>query len=497
MKKLILALLVLGGTQANAAEYLVKYRNMKGLSQIHQMVAQKSNGMMVVDAHAPGSYVVIDFDETTEPASVVQLMSNPDIEWIHPNGQVETFENPFSPVTLQEQWSMKATRASEAWSRAGNQGDRRVIVAVIDTGVDSRHVALAPNMIPGYDFYDNDNDPSDVTSRMSKGHGTHCAGVIGATGLVDGGIIGLSPQVSIMPIRFLGPSGGGDFNNAIKSIDYAIANGAQVISASWGARIGRNQVRGLIEAVERASAKGVIFVVAAANNGQNNDNIEVYPANAATPNTISVAASNSRDGKPSWSNFGKSTVHIAAPGDSILSTIPKDGYMNMSGTSMATPMVAGLVALLKAQDPNLTGPQILALMQTTGAKVNIETACGCRIDAAAAVDHLLSKKPVLVPMAHTGEEGQALQMSGLNLPADLRYSSSNPEVMSVDESGNVTFLKGGTARVIATASDTALTTFDFIIKGSTGGGDQTECPYSERMCRWACWWNPNRPFCKK
>src|SRR5690606_15653783 len=145
----------------------------------------------------------------------------------------------------------------------------------------------------------------------------------------------------------------------------AIEKGAHVISASWGATIPRSQAQPLIEAIKRATDKGIIFVAAAANDGKNNDKTDVFPANAGFDNMISVAASGASDAKPSWSNYGKSSVHVAAPGENIMSTLPADKYGNLSGTSMATPLVAGLVALLKSQDMSLTGSQVRALLQTT------------------------------------------------------------------------------------------------------------------------------------
>ncbi|MBX3040747.1 MAG: S8 family serine peptidase [Bdellovibrionaceae bacterium] len=496
MKSVILAALLLVAGRAQATEYLVKYKNTKGLNAIHEMAALKSAGMMVVDSHAPGSYVVVDIAPAAEGEAVTSLMSDSNIEWIHENGEVRAFEAPVDTVALKDQWALAKVQATKAWQRAGNKGNRKVIVAVIDTGVDYQHRALSVNMVPGFDFIRNNADPMDETGRMNPGHGTHCAGVIGATGLIEGGTVGLSPEVSIMPIRFLGPTGGGDFNNAVKSIDFAIENGAQVISASWGATIARNKVTALIEAVKRASDKGVIFVVAAANDGRNNDKTEVYPANATFENTIAVAASTQTDAKASFSNYGKANVHVAAPGVGILSTIPKDGYMEMSGTSMATPLVAGLVALLKAQDPNLTGAQIRALIQTTGAKAAIETACACRVDAFNAVDHLLSKKPWMVPAAGTFDAGSTVALANMNLRGKVQYSSSNPEIMTVDDAGVVTMVKMGTGRILATdEAGQQVSTLDFIV--GKGAGSVEECPYSESVCRWTCRLFPSRPYCKK
>jgi thermitase len=225
---------------------------------------------------------------------------------------------------------------------------------------------------------------------------------------------------------------------------------------------------------------------------------------------ITVAASNSSDAKPSWSNFGKAKVHVAAPGDGIMSTVPGDKYSNMSGTSMATPLVAGLVAFLKAQDPTLTGAEIRALIQSTGAKVSIETACNCRIDAFQSVDTLLSKKPWMVPAAATLAKDATLQVSLKNATATA-FESSNPAVLTVDSNGNVKAVANGTAKIKATFAGGTVESLDFNVgaaasnpgnppsdpgnPGNPPGGDQ--CPIQDpQMCQILCQIMPNAAWCK-
>jgi thermitase len=410
--------------------------------------------------------------------------------------------------------------APAAWAKAGNKGSKNVLLAVIDTGTDYRHKNLAPNMVPGYDFRDNDADPMDEVGQ-NPGHGTHCAGIVGATGLVEGGISGISPEVSIMPLRFLGADGSGELEGAIKAIDYAIEKHVQVISASWGASVPLSTAQPLVEAMQRAEAAGIIFVTAAANDGKNNDTSDVYPANAGLPNMITVAASNSSDAKPSWSNYGKARVSLAAPGDAIMSTLPGDKYGNLSGTSMATPLVAGLVAFLKAQDATLTGAEVKALLQTTGSKVSISTACDCRIDALAATETLLAKKAFVVPAAATIAEKGTLQLTLKNATATA-YESSNPAVLTVDNNGLVTAVGKGTATVKVTDSTGAITKSLDLNVGAVAapqppsddpnppgddpgqdpgnppgmpGGDQ--CPIQDpSTCQMLCQVLPDAPWCK-
>jgi thermitase len=479
-----------------AAEYLVKYKNNAGLKSVLSQANLASVGMKVLDQHQRGSYVLVDLTKKSEMITLSRLVSNPNVEWVVPNFKLYTLGTSPSVQALKDQWAIAKVSAEKAWSRAANKGKKSITIAVIDTGVDYKHPSLAPNMVPGYDFKGNDNDPMDETGAQNPGHGTHCAGIAAATGQVDGGIIGMGPDVSIMPIRFLGADGSGDLNAGIKSIDFAIDKGAQVISASWGAAVPRAQAGPLIEAVQRADDKGVIFVAAAANDGKSNDTRDVFPANAGTPNMISVAASGSADEKPEWSNFGKNTVDLASPGLKIMSTLPNSAYGELSGTSMATPLVSGLVAFLKAQDPSLTGAQIRSLLQTTGVKVNIETACNCRVDAFAAVDHLLSKKAWLVPAAATLAENASLNLKVMNGTAPFQFTSSNPAVVKVDNSGAVTGVAKGSATIsVKDAAGVSLTSLDFNVGKSEPVA--SECPLGDpAICELICGIMPDAPFCQ-
>ncbi|MFN8845243.1 MAG: S8 family peptidase, partial [Bdellovibrionales bacterium] len=362
MNKIVLGLLLAMGIQSQSAEFLVKYKDQRGLMSLQNRLQQKNSNVQMLDQHDKGSYLVVDIRQENEKSELEALQALPGVEYVVPNFELKSFsEIPArysrDSKNLKEQWAMAKVQAERAWQRAGNQGSRNITVAVIDTGVDDEHQALAPNMMAGFDFADNDDDANDITSRSNPGHGTHCAGVIGATGRIPGGIVGLSPDVRMMPIRFLNEKGSGDLNNGIKAIDFAIEKGAQIISASWGAQVPESTAKPLMEAVKRAADAGVLFVVAAGNSNKNNDKVGFYPANAPYDNVINVAASNKRDGKPSFSNFGRGRVHVSSPGEGIMSTLPGDKYGNLSGTSMATPLVAGLAALLMAQDSKLTAPQ--------------------------------------------------------------------------------------------------------------------------------------------
>ncbi|MGZ3773126.1 MAG: S8 family serine peptidase [Bdellovibrio sp.] len=513
MKRALLVGALLFGSQVFGGEYLVRYTNTSALNMLNTMSVSKVATVQVTDHNETANLVKVNINKAHEAQTLASLLSQPGVAYVVPNFKIKAFTAPVDTAALKDQWAIAKVQAEKAWQRAGNKGNRNVIVAVIDTGVDYRHQSLAPNMIPGYDFKENNNDPMDKTGAQNPGHGTHCAGAVGATGLVDGGTIGLAPEVSIMPIRFLGEDGGGDLNNAIKSIDYAVEKGANIISASWGAAVSRSEAAALLEAIKRADDKGVIFVSAAANDGKNNDTTEVFPANNGFPNSITVAASSSSDAKPSWSNYGTATVHLASPGENILSTLPGNKYGNLSGTSMATPLVSGLVALLKAQDPSLTGAQIRAILQTTGAKVSIETACNCRVDAYAAVDAVLTKKMVVVPAAATIQPKENLALSVLHGTAPYTFTSSNASVATVANNGTLTAVgNGSTTITVKDSTGNTATTLNINVgtraspepgnpdpedPGSGTPGTPGQCPLDPQLCQIICQVKPDLPFCQK
>lgn len=517
MKRMLLVAAILSTTTAFAEQFLVKYKDVKTFKQLtsSKLMSAQAGDMLILSHHKKGQYLKIDIEPTRKVTVLAELLSNKGIEYVIPNFKLRAFSAPVEISALKQQWAMTKINAEQAWVKAGNKGSKNVVVAVIDTGVDYNHKNLKPNMIPGYNFAQNTNDPMDKVSSQNPGHGTHCAGVIGATGLIDGGIVGMSPEISIMPIKFLGEDGSGDLDSAIKSVDYAIDKKVAVISASWGATVPRAQAQPLLEAVKRANDAGVIFIAAAANDGRNNDTTDVFPANANYENTITVSASGNNDEKPSWSNYGQANVHLAAPGLNIMSTVPKDGYSNMSGTSMATPLVSGVVAFLKSQDPSLTGAEVRALLQTTGAKAKIQTACNCRIDAAAATDVLLNKKMWLVPAAGTLVKGDAMVLQVKNGQPPFRFTSSQPAI-SVDASGIITAQSEGSSVITVTdATGKSVSSLEFYVgkqsssnnpgnpgdpgdPGDPGNpGTPGECPLGDQaLCDILCQLVPDMPFCK-
>ena len=304
--------------------------------------------------------------------------------------------------------------APEAWETT--TGSRSVVVAVIDSGVDYTHPDLAANVwtnprevagdgidndangfvddVRGWDFANADADPMD-----DDGHGTHVSGTIGAVGNNAIGVTGVNWRVSIMGLKFLDAEGNGYTSDAVAAVKYATRMrrdfGANVvaINASWG---GETRSTALANAIAAAGRAGILFVTAAGNESSNNDRTPSYPANLSDDSVIAVAATNHSNRLAAFSNYGSTTVDLAAPGVGILSTVPGGGYASFSGTSMATPYVTGTVALMAAANPRATAAEIRSALLSTVtpvAALSGKVTTGGLLDAAAAVRAITQLAP--------------------------------------------------------------------------------------------------------
>ena len=268
--------------------------------------------------------------------------------------------------------------AVEAWDIRSDAS--AVVVAVIDTGVRLTHEDIVPNLwtnlgevpgngidddgngviddVHGFDAIDGGGDPSD-----EDGHGTHVAGTVGAAGNNATGVTGVAWQVQIMPIRFLG-EGGGFLSDAIEGIAYAQTNGATILNNSWG---GGGFSTSLRNAIDDLAVDDILFVAAAGNDGADSDVTPGFPAAYDLPHIVSVAASDRNDRMASFSNFGAESVDLAAPGASIRSTFNGGdaSYATLSGTSMASPHVAGALAVLRAEFPSEDAASLKARLLDT------------------------------------------------------------------------------------------------------------------------------------
>lgn len=289
----------------------------------------------------------------------------------------------------------------EAWDIT--TGSANFVVAIIDTGTQWTHVDLAANIysnpgevpgngvdddgngyvddIRGWDFYSNDNDPDDV-----DGHGTHTAGTVGAVGNNGIGVAGVNWQCKLMPLRFLGPQGGYT-SDAILAVEYCTTMGVRVSNNSWG---GGGFSTGLYDAIDASKAIGHVFLAASGNSGVNTDSSPHYPSAYDLDNIVSVAATDNQDQMASFSNYGATSVDLGAPGVDIASTSIGDGYVWLSGTSMACPHVAGVATLIAAQNPNWSYSQVVSKLLSSvrpTSSMSGTTVTGGVLNARAAVDN--------------------------------------------------------------------------------------------------------------
>lgn len=325
-------------------------------------------------------------EEMTMDQAVSSFNGKEEILYAHPNYLVHADSTIPDDTHFGDLWGMHNTGqnggavdadidAPEAWDLSTSSGG--MIVAVIDTGVDYTHPDLSANMwrnepeylgtpgkdddkngfiddIYGYDFVNNDGDPMD-----DHYHGTHCAGTIGAIGNNSKGVAGVCWDVKIMAVKFLDAYGSGYTDNAIDCIEYSVQMGAKVLSNSWG---GGGYSQALQDAIDAAGQQDVLFVAAAGNSSSNNDLSPHYPSSYESDNIIAVLSTDNLDRKSSFSSYGPVSVDIGAPGSSILSCQPGEGYQYLSGTSMATPHIAGACALIWGSNPFLTYPEIQTIL---------------------------------------------------------------------------------------------------------------------------------------
>lgn len=370
-------------------EYIVKLKDTVSAYSSVNVLSQQL-GSYVKDT-IPGQNIVVIKRPVFEIQSNIlkSLAQNPLVEIVEPNYIYRINKTPNDPL-LGRLWGLKNIGQQDSERKTGiagtdisaeqawdiTTGSKDVIVAVIDTGVDYTHEDLKGNMwtneaefkgSPGVD--DDGNGIIDDIYGASfvdaakptgnplddHGHGSHCSGTIGAIGDDGKGIVGVAWNVRIMGVKFLSASGSGSLDGALKSIDYATRMGAKILSNSWG---GGGYSETLKQAIERSHAAGTLFVAAAGNESNNNDANPTYPATYDVPNVLSVAAVDNRGQIASFSNYGKTKVHVGAPGVNIYSSIIKGGYDSWSGTSMATPHVSGMAVLLASNEPNLSNVEM-------------------------------------------------------------------------------------------------------------------------------------------
>ena len=319
-----------------------------------------------------------------------------------------------------------------------------------------------PNDFIGWNFVNNTNDPFD-----DNAHGTHVAGIIGGTGNA-GGTYGVSPQVSLMGIKFLNSNGEGAVSTFILGLSYSIAHGAEITNNSWS---GASGSQALSDAITNARNAGQIFVAAAGNGGTNTDVNPAYPSSFNIDNIVSVAASDSSDHLAGFSNYGAQTVTLAAPGVGILSSVPGGGYESFDGTSMAAPMATGVLALVWAEHPTWNYRQVINQVKST---VDVlpafqgVTMTGGRIDAAKAVGYtapVVVVAPQVLGTVTAGPIQNTLNMVRITFSQPINAATLTPTSMSLIGLNGAIPITG-----IQAVASSGGTQFDISFATQTAGG---------------------------
>ncbi|MFA6475539.1 MAG: S8 family serine peptidase [Patescibacteria group bacterium] len=393
------------------------------------------------------------------PTALTVLSQDPRVQLVEPNFKryLSVLPNtlPLDPY-YPSQWHLEQNSdvdidAATAWN--STTGDSAIIVAIIDTGIDPDHPDLVDNIwtnsgeIPdnnidddgngyvddehGWDFINHDNNPSahptsDSFSSTYVRHGTHVAGLIGATGNNSVGVTGVNWTVSLMPLKVFTENGESDVSAVTSAVNYAIANGADVISMSYG---GTSFSAAEQAVLLDASNAGIVLVAAAGNELLNLNTIPYYPI--CYDNVIGVGATDSSDDMAWFSNYGADCVDLAAPGDNILSTFYVDAdiqldltdeYGYMSGTSMATPIVSGAAALLLAADNTLTPAEVAAALLNNVDDINVPALGAGRLNVAQALATVVAEAgPSAVDI-----EGYGSSSKQTHLTSGVRTTDATP-----------------------------------------------------------------------
>ncbi|MGH9147578.1 MAG: CARDB domain-containing protein [Vicinamibacterales bacterium] len=483
----------ISGRQAVAREVLVKFRDPLQPQELDDLATQ-TVAQSVERVGSTGTLRIRSRSQNA--AALVQALSrHPDVAYAEPNWIIQIASTP-DDTWFSELWGLDRIGAIPAWNLT--TGSVSTVVGVIDTGLDYTHPDLSANVwsaptpfsvtvgghvihcgagTHGFNAITRQCNPMD-----DQNHGTHVSGTIGAVGNNGTGVAGVNWTTQLMGIKFLDHEGTGTTADAIAAVEFAIAvkqafqatDGARVriLSASWG---GPDFSQALLDQVKAANDTDMLFVAAAGNNGTDNDSLPLYPASFDAPNIVTVAATAFGDNLTGFSNYGASSVHLAAPGEFILSTTIGNGYGYSSGTSMAVPHVSGAAALLLSQCvldtatlkdtllgtvdylPGLTGAT------ATGGRLNVNSALlGC----------------TAVPAVPS-----VLEARGMNMSVVLEWSSV-PGAMRYNVKRSLT--PGGPYMLLAsdvraiTFTDTAVvngTTYYYVISAENTlgeSGDSTE-----------------------
>ncbi len=364
-------------TQAGIkSEVLVKFK--KGY-ELYGEISSKCLGGITKALKQLGVLKVKLPENITDVKGVQLFNEMPEVEYVEPNfirvshllKKKPKYKKLFDKPYFDDQWNLKQINCDQGWEIT--KGKNNVIVAVLDTGVDIHHKDLTSNLVPGYNAITKDLDIYDI-----DGHGTHCAGIVGAAASSSFGVFGVAPECSIMPVKVLGDDGHGYIDWIAEGITYAVDHGAKVLSMSFGSHDFSQTEK---KALDYAWSCGALLVASAGNHGNNKKN---WPA--AYKKVISVASLDQKGKRAKSSNYGK-WVDVAAPGKKIYSTIP-GGYGYKSGTSMACPHVSGLAGLIWSIDSKTTNSKVKKIIFEHGDDLGKEFTYG-RINVRRSLEHAI------------------------------------------------------------------------------------------------------------
>ncbi len=522
---------MVGGRPAAANQVIVRYRDGAGKADRDYVEAtawaSKARG---VGGSGNRMYVIEADGNKSVAALVKELSAQPSVLYAEPNYYVQALVTPNDPL-FGQLWGLDNTGqtingqagtfgadidAVAAWNVT--TGTSSVVVGVVDTGVDYNRPDLAANIwsapsaftvnIAGQSltcpagshgirsttgFGPLSCDPMDDMTVVHCAppspcfygkHGTHVAGTIGAKGDNSTGVVGVNWTTRIMGLKFLNYAGGGYIEDAINAIEFAIqvkqqglAN-VRVLNNSWG---GGGFSQALLDQMNKANANDILFVAAAGNSNTNNDTTPVMPGGINAANSVNVAATDNRDGKASFSNYGPTTVHLGAPGVGILSTVGNGGqeYFAYNGTSMASPHVAGAAALILAGCPgldtaglkatlldNVDSVASMAGITITGGRLNVNSAVSAcagpfYVTASPAFRSIGRSKSTTfaVTVANSGSFSDTVTLSATGLPSGTTASFSPSSIPGGSGSSTMT---------VTTGAATPLGTYAVTIKGTSG-----------------------------
>lgn len=518
-----------------SGELIVKFRKHGAAKAVHSGVG----GVVKSSMRKLKTDLVILPSGMSLKDAIRRYQKDPDVEYAEPNYRVRKASVPNDP-RFGEQWNMLQISMAQAWDTyTGSNAADSKIIAVLDTGIDYNHPDLVANLwtnpgeIPNNgidddvngiidDYYGvnyNSNLPvsgNPMDDDTADSHGTHVAGIIGAAGNNGIGVSGVNWSARIMAVKFLhGPEGFGELADALKGIEYAVAMGAKIINCSFEVSEDPSLTTGiqsLRDAVQLAETGGALVISAAGNSHANLDIDNVYPASIRLPNNITVTATSSNDQFPFYADYGKTVIHLAAPGGDltssptgVLSTVSLTDfnsailfYRTTAGTSMAAPHVSGLAALIWNLNPGLSRYQVKARILNSVDKIDSLTGLtitGGRLNAARALiigdlpavfnvtpSRVVSGMPIVITGANFGAIQGSVGIGGNAISiiswSDTSINAVLPNILGTGEitvnglGSSFPLIMPGVPTVVVTATpENSTTSVNIVLSGYVSGNN--------------------------